>query len=404
MRQELWSDPRAMLGGSDAGAHLDRMCGSSYTTRFLGDCLRGRKLAPLARAVQMITADAADLFGLGTSSIRWIPTDSRQRMRTDALRQAIEADLQAGDVPAIVVGTAGSVSTGAVDPLYDIAAICREYKLWFHVDGAYGGAALTAPSVRHRFEGIERADSFIVDPHKWLFAPYDCCALLYRQPELARAVHAQHASYLDHIDRESWNPSDMAVHLTRRARGLPLWFSLATHGTDKYRDAVELTLSASRAVAEAIRASDHLRLVREPELSVVLFERPGWTLDDFVRAVSQARGGKVAVIQLHGVPEVIPMRMRHEDVTRMIARQIFALRRRRCGTAGNSPIGLADPFGWIQFRELHDVDTAARRRSVSDVYRGVAEWRARSSRLEWCDRRPCRQQHRCGFLCHELFR
>ena len=99
------------------------------------------------------------------------------------------------------------------------------------VDGAYGGAALAAPSVRPIFNGIERADSFIIDPHKWLFAPYDCCAVLYRDPDLARAAHAQTASYLDHIDREAPNPSDLAIHLSRRARGLPLWFSLATHGS-----------------------------------------------------------------------------------------------------------------------------------------------------------------------------
>jgi glutamate/tyrosine decarboxylase-like PLP-dependent enzyme len=94
-------------------------------------------------------------------------------------------------------------------------------------------------------------------------------------------VHAQHASYLDHVDRESWNPSELALHLTRRVRGLPLWFSLATHGTDRYRDAVELSLTTARTVAEAIRASDHLELSREPELSVVLFERPGWSDEQY---------------------------------------------------------------------------------------------------------------------------
>ena len=112
------------------------------------------------------------------------------------------------------------------------------------------------------------------------------CALVYREPELARAVHAQHASYLDHVDRESWNPSELALHLSRRARGLPLWFSLAVHGTDKYREAIERTLTTSREIADAIRASDHLALVREPELTVILFERIGWT-DEQVEAWSQ---------------------------------------------------------------------------------------------------------------------
>ena len=129
--------------------------------------------------------------------------------------------------------------------------------------------------------GIERADSFIVDPHKWLFAPYDCCALLYRDPALARAAHAQNASYLDDVDRQQWNPSDLAVHLSRRARGLPFWFSLATHGTDRYTAAVEQGLATAREVATAIDAAPHLRLVSAPSLSVLLFERPGWDEDAY---------------------------------------------------------------------------------------------------------------------------
>ena len=130
--------------------------------------------------------------------------------------------------------------------------------------------------MRHLFDGIERADSFIVDPHKWLFAPYDACALVYRQPELARAAHAQRASYLDQVDRAEWNPSDLAVHLSRRARGLPFWFSLATHGTDRYTAAIERSLATARVVAEAIEDSEHLTLCFAPHLSVVLFERVGW--------------------------------------------------------------------------------------------------------------------------------
>ena len=175
-----------------------------------------------------------------------------------------------------VVASAGTTNGGLVDDLADVADACAEFGVWLHVDGAYGGAALAAPSVRHLFDGIERADSFIVDPHKWLFAPYDCCALVYREPGAARAAHSQHATYLDQIDREAWNPADLAPHLTRRARGLPFWFSLAVHGTDEYRSAVETTLATAREVAAGIAASDHLRLVHPPELSVVLFERPGW--------------------------------------------------------------------------------------------------------------------------------
>ena len=149
--------------------------------------------------------------------------------------------------------------------------------IWLHVDGAYGLASLAAPSMRERLAGIERADSFVVDPHKWLFAPYDSCALVYRNPADARAAHAQSAGYLEQVDRDEWNPSDHAIQLSRRARGLPLWFSLATYGTDHYTAAIEHVLSVSRRVTDGIRQRDHLELVMEPDLSIVLFRRPGWT-------------------------------------------------------------------------------------------------------------------------------
>jgi glutamate/tyrosine decarboxylase-like PLP-dependent enzyme len=158
--------------------------------------------------------------------------------------------------------------------------VCAELGTWMHVDGAYGGAALAAPSVRARFAGIEAADSFIVDPHKWLFAPFDSCALLYRDPDVARRAHTQHAEYLDvlHAGGEvhEWNASDYAHHLSRRARGLPLWFSLATHGTDAYTDAIETTLRVARAGADLVRAAPHLELLMEPQLSIVMFRRVGW--------------------------------------------------------------------------------------------------------------------------------
>ena len=158
-----------------------------------------------------------------------VPTDAGGRMRADALEAALTD--RAGEGLFAAVATAGTTNLGVIDDLAGIADVCARRGIWFHVDAAYGGAALAAPSVRGRFAGIERCDSFIVDPHKWLFAPFDCCALLYRRPELARAAHAQHAGYLEPLQGGAeWNPSDYAVHLSRRARGLPFWFSLAAHG------------------------------------------------------------------------------------------------------------------------------------------------------------------------------
>ena len=180
-----------------------------------------------------------------------------------------------------VVASAGTTNAGLIDDLAGVADACAAHRVWMHVDGAYGGAGLAAPSVRGLFHGVERADSFIVDPHKWLFAPYDCCALLYRDPAKARAAHAQSANYLDEIDHKMWNPADLAIHLSRRTRGLPFWFSLATHGTNRYTAAVEQTLDTSRTVAGAIRSSPYLNLVCEPQLSVLLFQRTGWNTADY---------------------------------------------------------------------------------------------------------------------------
>ena len=152
-----------------------------------------------------------------------------------------------------------------------------------------------APSVRDRYAG-SNADSFIVDPHKWLFAPFDCCALVYRDPNVGRAAHTQHAEYLDVLHGgddgagHEWNPSDFAHHLSRRARGLPFWFSLATHGTEAYRDAIETALDVTRQGARLIDDADHLELIMEPELSILLFRERAGTCQ--YQAGATAAGGR----------------------------------------------------------------------------------------------------------------
>jgi L-2,4-diaminobutyrate decarboxylase len=225
-----------------------------------------------------------------------VPHDERGRLTGPALVDALDGANIEGLFA--VVASAGSTNAGAIDDLMDVADVCAERGLWFHVDAAYGGAGLLAPSVRERFRGIERADSFIVDPHKWLFAPFDACALVYRDPKLARAAHRQEASYLDSLNvAEDWNASDYAHHLTRRARGLPLWFSLATYGTDAYRDAVETVLAVTRATADEIRAREDLELLMEPELSVVLFRRLGWGAEDYETWWRRLLADQVAFVQ-----------------------------------------------------------------------------------------------------------
>ena len=211
-----------------------------------------------------------------------VPTDDH-RLTETGLRRVSGTPSARDDVVALVA-TAGTTNAGIIDDLSGVAEVASERNVWFHIDAAYGGAALFAPSTRHKFAGFEKADSFIVDPHKWLFAPFDCAALLYRQPNLAKAVHTQDASYLEVLhsdDPEEWNPSDYAYHLTRRARGLPIWFSMAVYGIDAYSEAVEAGLSIARRGAVMIGETPYTELVRQPELSIVLFRRTGWRKPDY---------------------------------------------------------------------------------------------------------------------------
>ena len=183
-----------------------------------------------------------------------------------------------------VVATGGTTNAGIIDELDSIADVCEKENLWFHVDAAYGGGALAAPSVRHLFNGIERADSITIDPHKWLFSPYDCGAIIYKDMDLAAEAHSQKGSYLEIFKDEGaqgFNPADYQIQLTRRIRGMPLWFSLAMHGTEKYQNAIEKGIELAKVAAQKIEEDNNLELVRPASLSVVLFRRKGWTPEDY---------------------------------------------------------------------------------------------------------------------------
>jgi len=217
-----------------------------------------------------------------------VPTDACGRMTAQAARNALE---DSSGVFAIVAN-AGATNCGAVDDLAGLGTLAREHDLWLHVDGAYGLAALASPSMRAIFAGIDMADSFIVDPHKWLFAPYDSCALVYRNPIKAAQAHGQRGAYLDTLDHSEWNPSDYALHLTRRARGLPLWFSLVTYGTNAYATAIDRTRSIAQTIANGIDEMEGLELILGPQLTVILFRAVKRTTEEInVWAETQRRSG-----------------------------------------------------------------------------------------------------------------
>ena len=225
---------------------------------------------------------AADVMDV---EVLTIPTDKNEKMQGSTTAFEIDKYHLANPDHRVfaVVATAGSTNLGIIDDLKGVGQIASERGIWYHIDGAYGLAALASPRSKALFSGIELADSFIVDPHKWLFAPFDACALIYRDPEIARAAHTQQAGYLAPLESGQWNPSDYAIHLTRRVRGLPFWFSLATHGTDKYAESMDKTMDLARASAQLIKEHPNLELLMEPELSIVAFTRKGWQISDYQR-------------------------------------------------------------------------------------------------------------------------
>ncbi|PWT83901.1 MAG: aspartate aminotransferase family protein [Blastocatellia bacterium] len=230
---------------------------------------------------------AADLAGCGTASIRWIPTGGNLRLDVAALRRQIESDLAARDVPFMVVGTAGSVSTGAVDPLLDIAAVCKEHRLWFHVDGAYGAIAAASPEAPDELRRLSIADSVAVDPHKWLYAPLEAGCALVRDPEKLRQAFAYHPPYY-HFEERATNYVDYGPQNSRGFRALKVWLALRQVGAIGYRRTISDDIRLSRAMAEAIAEHPDLEVVTQ-DLSITTFR--------YVPADLRARLGEAAVAE-----------------------------------------------------------------------------------------------------------
>jgi glutamate/tyrosine decarboxylase-like PLP-dependent enzyme len=212
---------------------------------------------------------AANIAGLGTDSIRWITTDKTLRMDVAALRRQIEADKASGDLPFIVVGTAGSVGTGAVDPLSEIRAVCTEFDVWFHVDGAYGGFAAAVPEAPEELRALAHADSVAVDPHKWLYAPLEAGCALVRDPERLRAAFSYHPPYYL-LDERAVNYVDYGPQNSRVFRALKVWLALQQVGASGYRTMIGDDIRLSREMAQAVDGCDELQLVTQ-DLSITTF-------------------------------------------------------------------------------------------------------------------------------------
>ena len=212
---------------------------------------------------------AADICGIGTEAIRWIETGESLQMDVAALRRAIETDRAAGRLPFLVVGTAGSVSTGVADPLAEIAAVCREEGLWFHVDGAYGGFAAALADGPPELKGLRDADSVAVDPHKWLYAPLEAACALVRDPNTLTRAFSYHPPYY-HFDDAGLNFVDYGPQNSRGFRALKVWLALRHVGADGYRRMIADDIALSRAMADAVARDPELELLTQA-LSITTF-------------------------------------------------------------------------------------------------------------------------------------
>jgi aromatic-L-amino-acid/L-tryptophan decarboxylase len=229
----------------------------------------------------MSMAKAVALLGLGRQNLRLIPVDARLQMDVGALERSIEEDLAAGRTPLAVVASAGTVSTGAIDPLEAIGSASRQHGIWLHVDGAYGvPAALAAPE---KFRGLGEADSLSLDLHKWMYQPVDCGMLLYKDPSRARAAFSytgEYARVLETEPDEGFAFFEESTELSRRFRALKIWLSLRYHGLGAFRTAVRTDLEHARQLADSIRNTPQLELLAPVELSAVCFRHRDRT-DEF---------------------------------------------------------------------------------------------------------------------------
>jgi glutamate/tyrosine decarboxylase-like PLP-dependent enzyme len=300
-------------------------------------CAREALLGPMSDRVVLYAADqthssvakAARLMGFRPDQVRVLPTDDRHRMRVDALEGAMDADVANGLQPLIVSANAGATNTGAVDPLPEIAALCRERGVWLHVDGAYGGFAALTERGRRALDGIELADSVTLDPHKWLYQPIECGCVLVRDGDLLRKAFTIDPDYLADRKGDEVNMSDYGLQLTRSSRAIKIWLSFNYFGTDAFRDAIDRSLDLALLAEAHVRDAPTLELLSAASLGIVCFRRSfeGVTDEDTIAQLNaelvagfEATGrGLVSSTRLHGVYAIRLCVMNHTTAARDVA-------------------------------------------------------------------------------------
>lgn len=283
---------------------------------------------------------AARILGFRPEQYRTLPVDGRFRLRLDALRAAVDEDLRAGRRPFLIAANGGATSTGAVDPLPELADFAARHHMWLHVDAAYGGFAILTERGREALRGLEGADSITLDPHKWLYQPYEAGCLMVRHGQhLHDAFHVM-PDYLQDTavagepaepDAREVNFADRGLQLTRAARAIKIWLSLRTFGLDAFRDAIDRSLDLAEEAQDRIERSDTLELLTPAMLGTVCFRRtrPGATEDQLedlnaalVQTLSDSGLGMISSTRIHGRYAlklcILNHRSRREDVDRVV--------------------------------------------------------------------------------------
>jgi aromatic-L-amino-acid/L-tryptophan decarboxylase len=246
-----------------------------YEVRRSGVAAAGPVAVYASEEVHVTTDRAVDMLGLGMASLRKIPVDENYRMRTDVLAGAVSRDRDAGVRPLIVVATAGTVATGSIDPLPEIADLCRDEAMWMHVDGAYGGPAVLSDELRPLLAGIERADSIAFDPHKWMYTPHSGGCVLVRDESLLWSAFSAEASYThESQERAEGHDADfgqLGPQFSRGFQALKIWVSLLAHGRRAYSDRIAHDAALARYLAERVEARDAFELVTPARLSICCF-------------------------------------------------------------------------------------------------------------------------------------
>jgi aromatic-L-amino-acid/L-tryptophan decarboxylase len=254
----------------------------------------------VSEEVHMSVPKATDILGFGRNHVRVIKCDDRLRMNVTTLRSAIADDLRSGLRPFCVVASAGTVGTGAVDPLDQIADITREFDLWFHVDGAYGAPGTLDPKKNDLFRGLERADSVSLDPHKWLYVPVDAGCLLFRDDEAFRAAFSsQDAEYIKrhgYADDEAFAFWDYGVELSRRFRALKIWLTLRYYGVRRIAAAISDDIALAAYFGELVTQSEDFELLAPVELSICCFR---YVPPDLVGRLKSAKEAEAVEINSH---------------------------------------------------------------------------------------------------------